>query len=259
MVFLCGLINILITVTKVRKHIIRAIPQSLQQAISGGIGVFIAYIGLINAGLINFGAGVPSIPSLNTPGLWVFLVGLVLIIILSVLKIKGAILLSIIITALIGIPLGVTKMGQTVSFTEAAAQLPQTFAPSSQKPARLFSDLGRLPLVLITIFAFSLSDTFDTRHLIGTGGAGGIFPEDEQNMAQSRVLLKMDRALFADAIATSIGLWWAPATTTYVESAAGSAWAAAGLTSVVVALCFIGSASVRFVSAIRPPPRRRPW
>ena len=69
MVFLCGLINILITVTKVRKHIIRAIPQSLQQAISGGIGVFIAYIGLINAGLINFGAGVPSIPSLNTPDL----------------------------------------------------------------------------------------------------------------------------------------------------------------------------------------------
>ncbi len=258
MVFLCGLINILITVTKVRKHIIRAIPQSLQQAISGGIGVFIAYIGLINAGLINFGAGVPSIPSLNTPGLWVFLVGLVLIIILSVLKIKGAILLSIIITALIGIPLGVTKMGQTVSFTEAAAQLPQTFGTifTAEGLPSLFSDLGRLPLVLITIFAFSLSDTFDTiGTFIGTGRRSGIFSqEDEQNMAQSAGFSsKMDRALFADAIATSIGAVVGTSnTTTYVESAAGiGVGGRTGLTSVVVALCFIASAFLSaFVSAI---------
>ena len=258
MVFLCGLINILITVTKVRKHIIRAIPQSLQQAISGGIGVFIAYIGLINAGLINFGAGVPSIPSLNTPGLWVFLVGLILIVILSVLKIKGAILLSIIITALIGIPLGVTKMGQTVSFTEAAAQLPQTFGTifTAEGLPSLFSDLGRLPLVLITIFAFSLSDTFDTiGTFIGTGRRSGIFSqEDEQNMAQSAGFSsKMDRALFADAIATSIGAVVGTSnTTTYVESAAGiGVGGRTGLTSVVVALCFIASAFLSaFVSAI---------
>ena len=80
MVFLCGLINILVTVTRVRKHIIRAIPKGLQNAISGGIGVFIAYIGLLNVGIISFGAGVPAIPELNTPVLWVFLIGLVLMV-----------------------------------------------------------------------------------------------------------------------------------------------------------------------------------
>ena len=65
MVFVCGLLNIIITVTKVRKYIIKAIPESLQNAIGGGIGIFIAYIGLLNVGIINFGAGVPALSTLN--------------------------------------------------------------------------------------------------------------------------------------------------------------------------------------------------
>ncbi|MDD4080507.1 MAG: NCS2 family permease [Eubacteriales bacterium] len=258
MVFLCGLINILITVTRVRKHIIRAIPQSLQHAISGGIGVFIAYIGLLNVGIIDFSAGVPSIPHLNSPVLWVFLIGLVLIVVLSVMKVKGAILISIIVTALIGIPMGVTKMVDTISFSEAASQLPITFGAifTAQGLPSLFTDVGRLPLVLITIFAFSLSDTFDTiGTFIGTGRRSGIFSlEDEKNMAESTGFSsKMDRALFADAIATSIGAVVGTSnTTTYVESAAGiGVGGRTGLTSVVVALCFILSAFLSaFVSAI---------
>ncbi len=258
MVFLCGLINILVTVTKVRKHIIRAIPRGLQNAISGGIGIFIAYIGLLNVGLINFGAGVPSIPSFNQATLWLFLIGLVLVIVLSVMKVKGAILLSIIITALIGIPMGLTKLGDTISFSEAASQLPQTFGvifTSAGLPS-LFSDLGRLPLVLMTIFAFSLTDTFDTiGTFIGTGRRSGIFSEsDEKAMAESRGFSsKMDKALFADAIATSVGAVFGTSnTTTYVESAAGiGAGGRTGLTSVVVALLFAASAFLAtFVSAI---------
>ena len=258
MVFLCGLINILITVTRVRKHIIRAIPQSLQHAISGGIGVFIAYIGLLNVGIIDFGAGVPSIPHLNTPTLWVFLIGLALIVVLSVMKIKGAFLISIAITALIGIPMGVPKMGETNSFAESATQLHVTFGAifTAQGLPSLFTDLGRLPLVLITIFAFSLSDTFDTiGTFIGTGRRSGIFSkEDEKNMAESTGFSsKMDRALFADAIATSVGAVVGTSnTTTYVESAAGiGVGGRTGLTSVVVALCFILSAFLSaFISAI---------
>ena len=258
MVFLCGLINILITVTKVRKHIIRAIPKSLQHAISGGIGVFIAYIGLLNAGIINFAAGVPSIPTLSQPVLWLFLIGLVLIIVLSVLKVKGAILISIVATALIGIPMGVTQVHSTVSFSEAAAQLPQTFGVifTAQGLPSLFSDAARLPLVLMTIFAFSLTDTFDTiGTFIGTGRRSGIFSEeDEKAMEDSQGFSsKMDKALFSDAIATSVGaLFGTSNTTTYVESAAGiSAGGRTGLTSVVVALLFILSAFLAsFVSAI---------
>jgi len=258
MVFLCGLINILVTVTKVRKHIIRAIPRGLQNAISGGIGIFIAYIGLLNVGIINFGAGVPSIPSFNQATLWLFLIGLVLVIVLSVMKVKGAILLSIIATALIGIPMGLTKLGSTISFSEAASQLPQTFGvifTSAGLPS-LFSDLGRLPLVLMTIFAFSLTDTFDTiGTFIGTGRRSGIFSEaDEKAMAESQGFSsKMDKALFADAIATSVGAVFGTSnTTTYVESAAGiGAGGRTGLTSVVVALLFAASAFLAaFVSAI---------
>lgn len=60
MVFICGLINIVITVTKLRKYIIKAIPRSLQNAIGGGIGVFVAYVGLLNVGIISFDSGVPA-------------------------------------------------------------------------------------------------------------------------------------------------------------------------------------------------------
>ncbi len=65
-VFICGIVNIIITVTKIRKHIIKAIPRSLQHAIGGGIGIFIAYVGLVDVGVINFGAGVPAMSILNS-------------------------------------------------------------------------------------------------------------------------------------------------------------------------------------------------
>ena len=69
MVFLCGLVNILITVTKLRKHIIKSIPASLQNAIGGGIGIFVAYIGMLNIGLIDFSSGVPALAVLDQPAL----------------------------------------------------------------------------------------------------------------------------------------------------------------------------------------------
>ncbi len=260
MVFICGLINILITVTKVRKHIIKAIPKSLQNAIGGGIGIFIAYIGLLNAKIINFDAGVPAMALLNNPGLWVFLIGLVITIVLLILKVKGAILIGIIATTLIGLIPGwnVTKVGDTISFTQCAAALPSTFGVifTGAGLGSLFSDPAKLPLVLITIFAFSLSDTFDTiGTFIGTGRRSGIFSEDDEKAMESGAGFKskMDKALFADATATSIGaIFGTSNTTTYVESAAGiGAGGRTGLTSVVVAICFALSAFLAtFVSAV---------
>ena len=127
MVFICGVINIIITVTKIRKFIIKAIPLSLQHAIGGGIGIFVAYIGFLNVGIVNFGAGVPALAILNKPVFWVFLIGLALIAILLILKVKGAILIAIAATTIIGIPFGVTSVGDTISFTDACQQLPTTF------------------------------------------------------------------------------------------------------------------------------------
>ena len=121
MVFLCGLINIIITVTKIRKMIIMAIPESLQHAIGGGIGLFVAYVGMLNVGLIKFTPGdpkaaakggavaaTPGLANFNDKVLWVFLIGLVLAIVFTVMKVKGGMLLAIAVTTVIGIPFGVT-------------------------------------------------------------------------------------------------------------------------------------------------------
>ena len=258
MVFICGLINIFITVTKIRKIIIKAIPTSLQNAIGGGIGVFIAYLGFLNAGLITFDSGVPAMANFNTPSLWVFLIGLFLAVVLTLKKVKGGILIAIVVTTIVGIPFGVTTTTDTVSFTDALAALPSTFGvifTSAGLPS-LFTDLSRLPLVLITIFAFSMSDTFDTiGTFIGTGKRAGIFSEEDEKMLEtgSGFSSKMDRALFADATATSIGaIFGTSNTTTFVESASGiGAGGRTGLTSVVTAICFVLSAFLAtFVSAI---------
>ena len=267
MVFLCGILNILITVTKIRKMIIKAIPVSLQHAIGGGIGAFIAYIGVKKCGLLTFTSDpgqnvvlkggtvianssiVPAIVEFNTPSVLLAVFGIILTVILIVRNVKGAILIGIAVTAVLGIPLGLTTMGNSVSFSDAFSQLPQTFgaAFSAEGMGSLFSDLSKLPLVLMTIFAFSLSDTFDTiGTFIGTGRKTGIFSmEDELALSSnSGFQSKMDRALFADATATSIGaIFGTSNTTTYVESAAGiSVGGRTGLTSVVTAILFIISA-----------------
>lgn len=258
MVFICGLINIFITVTKIRKIIIKAIPQFLQNAIGGGIGVFIAYLGFLNVGFITFDSGVPAIATINQPVLWIFLIGLVLAVVLTLKNVKGGILIAIIITTLIGIPFGVTTMTDTVSFGDALAALPSTFGVifTSEGLPSLFAETSKIPLVLITIFAFSMSDTFDTiGTFIGTGRRSGIFSEEDEKALEngSGFSSKMDKALFADATATSIGaIFGTSNTTTYVESAAGiGAGGRTGLTSVVTAICFALSAFLAtFVSAI---------
>ena len=258
MVFICGLINILITVTKVRKSIITAIPKSLQNAIGGGIGVFIAYLGFINVGMINFEDGVPALSTINQPGYYVFLIGLVLTIILHLLNVKGGIFIGIVITTLIGIPFGVTSTAEAMGFKEAIGQLPQTFGVIFTKEGipSLFADASKLPLVLITIFAFSMSDTFDTiGTFIGTGRRTGIFSEEDERALENKpgFSSKMDKALFADATATSIGaIFGTSNTTTFVESAAGiGVRGRTGLTSVVTAICFVISAFfAKYISAI---------
>ncbi len=260
MVFICGIINILITVTKLRKFIIKAIPLSLQHAIGGGIGLFVAYIGFLNVGFIEFGSGVPAMATLNKPALWVFVIGLILAAVLMVLNVKGAMFIAIIVTTIIGIPFGVTKFDaeSTVSFMDACKVLPTTFLAIFKDGGitSLFSDVSKLPLVLITIFSFSISDTFDTiGTFIGTGRRTGIFSEEDEKMMDQNSGFKsrLDKALFADATATSIGaLFGTSNTTTFVESAAGiGAGGRTGLTSVVVAICFgLSAFFASFVSVV---------
>ena len=228
----------------------------------GGIGLFVAYVGMLNVGLIKFTPGdpkaaakggavaaTPGLANFNDKVLWVFLIGLVLAIVFTVMKVKGGMLLAIAITTVIGIPFGVTTWSNSQSISETFSQLPQTFGAifSAEGFPALFSDPTKLPLVIVTIFAFSMSDTFDTLGtFIGTGRRTGIFSaEDEKALENGHGFSsKMDKALFADSIATSIGaICGTSNTTTYVESSAGiAAGGRTGLTSVVVAICFALSA-----------------
>lgn len=281
MVFICGLINILITVTKFRKAIIKSIPRSIQNAIGGGIGIFVAYIGIKDAGLIQFtsdpgtytltdsktviasSSAVPAIVSLNTPSVLLALFGIILMVVLLMLNVKGAILIGIIATTIIGIPFGVTNFaGASISFASLGSsfsQLGDTFGAAfgAQGMGSLFADSGKTLLVIMTIFAFSLSDTFDTiGTFIGTGRRTGIFSEeDEKALENNRGFhSKMDRALFADAIATSIGaIFGTSNTTTYVESASGiGAGGRTGLTSVTTAVLFLLSSILAPIAGCIP-------
>ena len=280
MVFICGMINILITITKVRKLIIKAIPESIQNAIGGGIGIFIAYIGVKNAGLINFtsdpgtytaldsgtvvanSSAVPALVNFNTPGVLLAVIGLAIMTVLLILNVKGAIIIGIAATTIIGIPMGVVDLsaiGTSAGLGESFGQLGQTFGVAFGSKGMLsrFSDSSKIPLGLMPIFAFSLSDTFDTLGtFIGTGRRTGIFSAEDQKALEngSGFKSKMDKALFADSIATSIGaILGTSNTTTYVESAAGiGAGGRTGLTAVVTAILFLLSMFLAPVIGIVP-------
>lgn len=256
MVFICGIINILITVTKVRKHIVKSIPESLQHAIGGGIGLFIAYIGIKNAGLLNIvgdvdGFGVFDsnvIPELTKFDTWapvLAIIGLIVTVVLLLLKVRGAVLIGIIFAAIVGIPMGLTVFDfENYDIIQPFKELDQTFFAAFGGIKELFSTPSKLPVAFLAIFAFSLTDTFDTiGTFIGTGRKSGIFTaEDIAAIEDSKGFkTKMEKALFADSIATSIGaLMGTSNTTTYVESAAGiEVGGRTGLTSVFVAIFFL--------------------
>ncbi len=286
MVFLCGMINIVITVTKLRKLIIKSIPESLQHAIGGGIGIFVAYVGIKNAGFLQFtsdsnaivsstvengeavnvvsnGGIVPALANFNNPAILLALVGLVLTSVLVIKNVRGAILIGIVVTSIIAIPMGVVDLGAinfsenslSNSIKELGTTFGAAFGPNGMQS--LFSDASKIPQVLLTVLAFSLSDIFDTiGTFIGTGRRTGIFSKEEEEAVEtsSGIKSKMDKALFADAIATSAGAVLGTSNvTTYVESAAGiGAGGRTGLTSVVVAIMFLLSSFLSPIVSVVP-------
>jgi AGZA family xanthine/uracil permease-like MFS transporter len=272
MVFICGIINFIITVTRIRKFIIASIPSVLQAAIGAGIGVFIAYIGLKNTNLLQFtidpgkyvplgdgnpdtttivadSSAIPGIVPINSLPLIMAVVSIILMAILVIRKVKGSILISIIAMTIVGVPLGLVSFNwgdYLGTLGDSFGQLGSVFGQSVWAIPSLFSDPTKIVLVIATIFAFSLTDTFDTiGTFIGTGRSTGIFSKEEiANIAQSRGFkTRLDKALLADSLATSVGaLFGTSNTTTYVESAAGiGVGGKTGATSLVTSGCFIVS------------------
>jgi adenine/guanine/hypoxanthine permease len=246
-VFICGIINIFITVTKVRIMIVNAIPDSLKNAIGAGIGLFIAIIGFKEAGIaVASPATIIQLGDLTQPTTLLALFGLIITVILMVRNVKGSILIGIIATTIVGVIAQAgfdVKLGLFIPENFQLVSTPPSIAPTLFKLS--FSDLfsanvGILSIITI-IVSFSLVDTFDTiGTFIGTGAKTGIFDEKTDKPQGGLFPRKIDKALFADATATSIGaLIGTSNVTTYVESAAGiSEGGRTGLTSVVTSICF---------------------
>lgn len=235
-VFLSGILFILLTVTGARELIITAIPNSLKHAIGGGIGLFIALIGFKNAGIVvSDEATLVALTRFDNPGVILAVIGLVITGILMAKRIKGSILIGIIATTLIGIPMGVTN----TTFTGFSLDItPTLFKLDFAGLLQVGEGSGIVPAimsVLTVVISFSLVDMFDTiGTLIGTAGKAGMLDENGK-------MPNMDKALLADAIATSVGALLGTSTvTTFVESAAGvSEGGKTGLTAVVTGVLFI--------------------
>ena len=287
MVFLCGVISIIVTLTSIRKTIIKAIPASLQHAIGGGIGVFLAYIGIKKAGLLKFsidpgtytvsgtgadqakaaitanGMATPGLVDFNNPAVLVALFGIIITIILVLKKVRGGIILSIAATTIVAIFAGVVDLSK-IDFASnnlgaAFKDLGTIFgaALGSEGLGSLFSNPARIPEVLMAILAFSLTDIFDNiGTLISTGRKSGIFniADEEAAKDSSGLQTKLDKALFSDMVGTTVGaIAGTSNVTTYVESAAGiEAGGRTGLTALVVAGLFALSAIFSPLLAVVP-------
>ncbi|MCK8824401.1 NCS2 family permease [Fuchsiella alkaliacetigena] len=232
-VFVSGLIFILITVTGLRTMIVNAIPTSLKMAVSAGIGLFIALIGLKNAEIIvaDEGTLIALNENLGDPNVLLALIGLLIMGILMAKKVKGSILIGIIITTIIGIPMGVVEIQEGFSPFSLTVDL-QTFGAFTEGIPELFN-FGMLNIII----AFTFVDLFDTiGTLIGTGARAGMLDEDGN-------LPKAGQALMADSLGTTFGSILGTSTvTTYVESTAGIVEGGrTGLTAVVVAILFLAS------------------
>ena len=225
-ILLEGIIFIILSVTKVRDLIVKAIPDTLKKAIGAGIGLYIAFIGLQNAGIIvNDDATLVTLGDLTTANSVLFTIGLLLTSILVVLKVKGGVLIGILATTLIGIPFGITHLDGIIS-------TPASIAPVFMKFE--WSQILSLDM-LIVVLTFLCIDMFDT---IGT--VVGVAEKANMIDTDSKVE-SFDKIFLADAIATTAGACLGSSTTTtYIESASGvTEGGRTGLTSFTVVVCFV--------------------
>ena len=220
-----GLVFIILTITNVRAAIVNAIPASLRNAIGAGIGLFIAFIGLSSAGIVvNDESTLVALGDITSGSALLAFIGIILTGFLYIKKVPGAILLGIILTMIIGIPLGVTEFQGVLSHPESIKPIFCQFQ---------FDKIWSLDMLAV-VFTFLFIDMFDTvGTLVGVCTKANMVDE-KGNIA------RLKHAFMADAIATTSGAFLGTSTTTtYVESAAGVAQGGrSGLTALVIAGCF---------------------
>ena len=220
-----GIIFILLTIFNVREAIVDSIPKSVKTAISAGIGLFIAFIGLQNAGIVvKNDATLVHLGDITTGSALLAMIGLVITSVLIVKKIKGDLLIGIVLTALIGIPMGITQINGVVSTPPSITPIFFQFE---------FTNILTFDM-LIVVFTFLFVDIFDTLGtLVGVSTKANMLDKNGN-------VPNIKKAFMADALGTTFGAMLGTSTvTTYVESAAGvSEGGRTGMTSLITAICF---------------------
>jgi adenine/guanine/hypoxanthine permease len=240
LVVLNGLLVLLLVLAGVRERVMEAIPVDLRRAIGGGIGLFIAFIGLVSAGLVvrTTAPGAPPVTfgSLTDPPAAIAMVSLLLTAALVARKVKGALVLGILFGTVVALGFGVTKLPSAIA--------PPSFEAAFQANVAAALDLRLVPLLL----ALMMVDFFDT-----LGTATAIAEQSGLHDEQGRIP-RLRGLLVVDSLSASIGgLFGASSVTSYIESAAGVAEGArTGLHSVLVGLFFLAAIFLAPVAGVVP-------
>ncbi len=228
-IFVSGIIFMILSVTGLRELIINSIPKSLKHAVGVGIGFFIAFIGLVNAGIVvNNEATLVGLGNFTDPNVLLAVFGVIVMLFLLVRKVPAAIFIGMVATVIIGLFTGLIAMPTQV--VSAVPSLEPTFGALFEALPSIFS-FDMVPI----IFSFLFVDFFDTAGtLISVGTNAGLINKDGE-------LIDADKALLSDSTATVIGsVLGTSSTTSFVESLAGvGAGGRTGLTAVVTAICFL--------------------
>ncbi len=232
-VFIEGIIFILLTVTKVRQWILNSIPLSLKSAIGAGIGLFIAFIGLQNSGLIvNSDSTLVTLGDVCHGSGLLAVIGIFITAMLLILKVRGGILLGILITALLGLVIKDPATGVALTHFSGVVDTPPSVAPIFMKFE--WSQILSWDMLAV-VFTFLFIDMFDTMGtVIGVSQKAGFV--DEKGNVQD-----IDKVFMADSIGTVCGACLGTSTTTtYVESSSGvGEGGRTGLTAFSAAMCFV--------------------
>lgn len=237
-----GIVVTILVVVGLREAIMDAVPASLKYAIGVGIGLFILFIGFVNGGLIAQGDGVPvEFVFPNSAGAALTLIGLVITVVLYARKITGALVISIVLTTIIGVIMGVQSIPD--SFTAS----PDFSTLGQFDLGEVFTVLGTLT-ALLTVFSFMLTDFFDT---MGTATA---IVEQAELTDEDGKIPNVGKLLFVDSIGAALGgAAGVSSNTSYIESSAGVAEGGkTGLTAVVVGVLFLLSIFLAPVAGIIP-------
>ncbi len=234
-VFISGVAFVVLTFLRIREMIINAIPDCLKHGIAAGIGLFIAFIGFVQAGIIiKSPLGILSLGNIHSSPVLLAIIGIFIISILLALRVRGAILIGMIATALIGIPMGIVKL-------QGFASLPPSIAPTFFQLDIIGAfKLGGITIIIVFLF-MDMLDTIGT--LVGVGTATGFMKDGK--------LPRANRALLADAVGTVAGSVMGTSTvTSYIESTTGvSSGGRTGFSSIVTGFLFL--VSLFFAPVIR--------